>query len=68
MFKRFLDDVSDIVRGINTLILDGLRDIFFQFSKDLSSLLSLSEDWKRLHRDNVVAPMKGGQLLYTTLI
>lgn len=65
-FRRFFDDVSDLVREINTLILDGLRESCRRLSKELSSWLSFSEDWKKLHRDGIVALMKAASLLNKT--
>ena len=54
VFIRFFEGDPDLYREVHVMILDGVREICRRLSKELSTWLSFTEEWKKLHKEGIV--------------
>lgn len=66
IFKRLFEGDSNLYREVHVNILDGLRESCRRLPKELSSWLAFSEEWKKLHKECIIALLKTGSLLNIT--
>lgn len=66
VFIRLFEGESNLYREVHVMILDGIRESCRRLPKELSSWLSFSEDWKKLHKEVIIALMRVGSLLNIT--